>query len=181
MISDLGEFRRYRNIAHVALTIGSGFYLLSFLFLFLPNYQWAIILAVLGLIVGNFAFNNLEKAHQFEPSVPSVHDGPTFNAYLKTGAQVSIILEIHYPIEQDQPQTMTRIQYQVQRTLNYHLSKMESLSEDPYLQLDEIIATDVQALRQELGLDKLSLRTIDVKISDGLTPLDRGIYLGPLQ
>jgi hypothetical protein len=99
---------------------------------------------------------------------------------LKTGAEVSVLLEIHYPSEQDSPIALSRIQTQLQRTLNIHFSRAETLFENPYHEIDTLLQREIEPLRRELALDNLSLRTVDVKTIpvESPKPPNRGVYLG---
>src|SRR3989442_595826 len=126
------EYRRHRNSGTILITIAGFLLVLVILLLTLSVYQGTIILAILAIIVGNYAFNHFEKAATFRPIAPIIHGLELFSSALKNGGDVNVLLEIHYPSEQDSPLTLDRIKIRLQRTLNVHLSRIEALSADPY-------------------------------------------------
>jgi hypothetical protein len=129
----------------------------------IPNYQWTIIFAIIAMIFGSYAFNHFERAAQFRPTAPIVYELPLFTAKLKTGNSVEVTLELHYPSAQDAAYSKDRIKVQLQRALNVYLSKAEALSADPYSEIDDLLQKAMEPLRQDLGLDQVSLKTINVQ------------------
>jgi hypothetical protein len=167
-MTDISEIERHKSTGKSLLTVAVILLILGALIELLPNpnTQWAILLAIIAAVVGNSAFKHLELAFQLKPEPPAspiIHDLELLSSSLKNGRQVHVTVQIQYPSEQNAPYILTRINLKLQRSLNEYLSNIEALSSNPYTEIDQLFQRDIEPLRQELNLDRISIETISVQ------------------
>ena len=162
--ADPAGYQWHRNAGGVLLALGVCLAVLGFLFLWFAT-KSSLLLTILALVFGNYGFRHLERAAFFKPKAPIVHQLQLFSSALKSGGDVSVLLEIHYPSEKDSPYTLERIKAFLQRTLNEQLSMIDALPANPYTEIDRILKQQIEPLSAELGLGKVGIQTIDVKRS----------------
>ena len=160
----------------VILMALSGICIFLALCLFLvPSAQWTIILTIIGMILGNYALNHLEKYAELKPRSPFNPEVEHIESKFKNGNPVNIHVQLCYPADQDAPHILRFIGNHLQSTLNAYLSKIEKLSDDPYREIDAVLAAQETTLRSELGLRDIKMNAIDIQTSS--SPPEQGIYL----
>jgi len=145
-----------------------------------PNLEsFALALGIGALIFGNMSFNRFEKASAPGPPPQEFHEIDTFVSKLMDGTDVTFGIQIKFVAQKPSPSAMEQIKYQVLRRLNETLSLLGTLYEQPLPVTDHIIQKDIPDLCKELNLERLVLRTIEVKGgSPSATHHSQGIYFG---
>lgn len=171
------EQRRHRIIGQFLIVIAVLFLFLGALTLFIPNFGWTVICAILACVFGNYAYRNFEKVAELKSLTKTVHEVDLFSSELKNGQEVNVHLEVHYPSDQDPALTLPRIKNQLLRNLNMYLPKLEALSPDPYTEIDTVLQTALEPLRKEFDLERITVQTISVRTASTSTR-SGGLYLG---
>jgi hypothetical protein len=174
---NVAEQRKHRIIGQFLIAIAVLFLLLGILTLFIPNFQWTLIFAILACVFGNYAFRHFEKVAELKSLKKTVQEVDLFSAELKNGQEVNVHLEVHYPSDQDPALTLKRINNQLLRNLNRYLSNLEALSSDPYTEIDTVLQTAIEPLCKELDIESITIQTINVKTASTSTR-SGGLYLG---
>ena len=162
----ISDYRRHRNMAQVMMTLALTCFVAALIMLSESDvlWVWAIIPALLTMILGGYGFDHFGKAAELKPAAPMVRSLELAALMLKNGTQVDVVVQLIYPSEQDLPHTLDRIKIQLMRILNEYCSEREALSADPYAEIDDLLQRSMEPLRRELQLDKISVQTIDAKM-----------------
>jgi hypothetical protein len=182
---------RYRTatLSYLILFAICGFLTVAIVFAFIffytsPNPSAVGIIIAIGLlaILGNYGFNYLENAAKFKPP-PRTTTSPEidlFSSALKNGSEVHVTLAVYYFSELDSPNALQHIKIQLERALNIHFLKIGSLTltDETYTDFDDLFAHELETIRQELGITKITCRTMKVKISEKTDPAITGVWLG---
>jgi hypothetical protein len=145
------------------------------LLIFLPQQYMAVItFVIIAMVFGNYAFQHLEKSAEIKPESDIRHEMEPFGARLKNGSDVTIYLELYYPIDQDSPYVFDRITAHCQYSLSRALLQIDRLPDDQYAFIDSILRAEITHLCTELNLRNLTLKTIDVNAKP---PAAAGVWL----
>ncbi len=154
-----------KTIAGIFLAIAiSLLFACSLLFLAQKD-DWIFVAVAVAIFFGNSAINRFEKLAQPVSRLPLRLETELYGSTLKNGEEVNVHLAVYYPTDEDSPQTLTLIQVQLQRTLNVYLSQVESLSADPYAEIEDVLRKELQPLRRELELHSLTIQVVNIKTS----------------
>lgn len=159
------ESKRHRTIGTILMSLAVVCILLSLdvMYYFPGRFVAVVFWIVVAIILGNYAFHHFEKYAKCKPDSPIRHQMELFSTSLKNQSDVSIFLELHYPIEQDSPYLLDRIRGHYQRTLNIALAQLDTLPENPYAYIDSVLSAETPGLCDELNLTSLVVKTIDVR------------------
>jgi hypothetical protein len=160
-------------------------FLISIVGALTPSVPPTILFAILAMIFGGFAFSHLEQAADSKPEPvppePPVYEIDLLSSALKSGEELSVLLALHYLNVKQSPHALTRIKVQLQTKLNVYLRMTDKLSSNPFSEIETLLNDSLAPLRNELGLEKISVQVIDVKAASAPTARSRGIYLGDVQ
>ena len=159
------------------MSFAIGSLVIATIFVFGSNPQWTILFALIALVLGLIGFDHLEAANQPKPVIPVAFELDLLGAVLKTGTAFDVTIEITYSPAPGPPQALDRIKTRLQSALNRYVLKIDSLSDDPFTELDGVLRAALEPLYEELGLEQIALHTVDVKIEGSPKPPSRGLYL----
>ena len=165
IITSPTEIARQKNKANIALGLAIYFLFCTGLLFAFEKDGWILLFVAIAICLGNYAFNCYDKLALLVPPPSIRHETQCYGAKLKNGSEVNVSLAFHYPSEDDSPHALTRIEVQLQRTLNMYLSQIEALSSDPYNEIDKVLREELKPLRAELGLRSLALNVVEVTIA----------------
>ena len=135
----------------------------------------ALLLSIVALISGRAGFKRLEAAEKIHP-VP-INYIEAFDFRFKNGTEVHLTLEVEF-LGFNDARCQNKINYQIQRCLNVFFLRIDSLSEEPFSQIDDVLKPNLGPLEEKLRISDLVVQTTDVRIAGLAPPASQGIYLG---
>lgn len=179
MTNDItSERKTHADLGKLLLSIAIAFFIVATVMLFVSKTPYTILIAFLSLLFGLTGFSQLESANKLPLISPVIFELELLGAVLKTGTAFHVLLEITITPDPAPPQALERIRIRLQRTLNIYVTKLEAISDDPFAEFDALFQKDLDSLCKELGLQRITLQTIDVKVEGAPQAPQRGIYLG---
>lgn len=149
-----------------------------------PNWFFAILLGILAMIFGNYAFDSFELAAQSKPleipptAEPPIHEIDLISTQLQNGAILNVQVEIHFLNPKQAHHALPRIKANLYRALNRYAPKTAALPEDSYTEIDKLLQESIEPLKSELGLERLTLQTIKIETEKPVTPRAKGTAFG---
>lgn len=134
-----------------------------------------IAVAAVPLMFGLLSFGPRQDT-QPEPEA-AAFDIDLYGTVLKTGIPFSIHVEVAYLPAPGPPRVLERIKSRLQRAINMHASKTEKLSDDPFTEFDDVLQAAIDPLPDELGLDEITLYTVNVKVEGDPEPPQTGAFI----
>jgi hypothetical protein len=169
------EFRRYTNNGIALIVFASTCLTFTVLSVVMATALGGLVSGILAIIFFGSAFDNFEKREQFrreeaEPVYDKFHDLELFNATLKDGTVANIHVQILYEGPQLTHHIVERIQAELLREFNLVLPQKDSLGEERIPEIDSILERCAKRLKQELMLDRVMIRALDVKLTKTAQP-----------
>jgi hypothetical protein len=169
------DYQYYRSKGQGYMSLALVLLAMSVIFLLLSDSSDGVFfLTLIVLVFGHKAFNNLEQAEKLKPippvppepipEPPDVHEKGVISAFFNTGVEVTVHIEVIFLRAEANSQTLDRIETGVQRAISSYLcQRQEFASTDPYHELDSVLETKLRSLKEEIGLSKLFVRTVDIQ------------------
>jgi hypothetical protein len=175
----LDDQQRANNFIGVSLLIAAGaLFAAAIILLLTTTSPYTILFGVLSLAVGLAGFKQFEFSTK-EISMLPVFELDLLGAVLKTGIGFHVLIELTFSPAPFAPAPfLERIKVRLQRTLNIYGSRLNKLPDDPFTEVEHILTMTADPLSQELGIDTISIKVIDVKLEGSPEPPKRGIHFG---
>jgi len=158
--------KQYRILGFALLALASLILISSAIGLYFAFLMFSFVAAGGAALLGIIAFAQLERG-SMPPKpraiLPSFHQNERFYSNLKDMTEVLCIIEIFYEHTVEVPHTLVRIKNQIQRRLQEFLPEQTELPAHPLVAIDKQIQPDVNVLRKQLRLERLTFRTIKVQ------------------
>lgn len=168
----------YRTTGTILVFFGVILLVGAVVIVFTSTSPYTIIVAALPLVVGLIGFSQLKIANKRSQIQPVVFELDLLGTVLKAGTPFHVLVEITFLPAPGPPQALERIKSRLQRAINIYASKTSALSDDPFTEFDNVLQVAIDPIPDELGLDELTLNTIDVKLEGSPHPPARGLVIG---
>jgi hypothetical protein len=178
------DYARLKVTGTILIFLAFGCMTVGLLVMVVPSLGWTIFFEVLAMVFAGYAFDQFEKATIIKPiepiviPLPPVHEIDLITSELRNGGFVNAQVDIHFLNPTNAPNVLPRIKSYLVRGLHRYALKIDKLADDPYLEIDAVFQEAVEPLKQELGLDRLALHTIEVKTEKSGKSRVRGSAFG---
>ena len=178
MTEAMESYDKHRLLAITLLGTGLSTFLIGAILLITPLSWFTWIFAIVALVTGRAAFRHFEEADKVRPIDRVWYNTNAYTANLKNREEVVVTIEYQYKTLSTRIVPSRTINSQIQRSLNEYFTTVEKLSENPFVEVDTLLARTLEPMISRLNLRDFLFQTIDVKSTGDPPSSSQGIYFG---